>query len=144
MKRILALLSLVVLALTGCTSAQLAAAKPTAISLAQPAGYEVATLAIQRWPTKAPVIISDVRALLTDVLGTGAVMAPAQLTTWENAEATKLGLTAADLQTLDGLLQTGVVALQAQYGADIKAKLGVTATAILTNFNAGLAQAQSP
>jgi hypothetical protein len=127
--------------LPACTSAQLAAAKPTAISLAQPAGYEIAKIATQHWPTKAPAIIGDVRALLTDALGTGTILAPAQLTTFENSEAAKLGLTAADLQTLDGVLQTGVVALQAQYGADLKAGLGVTATAVLTNFNAGLAQA---
>lgn len=139
MKKLLTSLLLASL-FTGCAISTI---KQTSISAAQSAGFGVANYALKTWPNKAPAVIADVQVLLTDALTRSAPLLPSELTAWEANEAAKLNLPASDVQALDSLIQTGIVALQAQYQADVKAGLGVTATAILTNFNAGLAQATS-
>jgi hypothetical protein len=128
----------------GCTSAQITAAfnaaKPTAVTLSTTAGYDVARWAYLTHPKIAPAIVGDVQVLLQDSLNKGTALPP-QLTAWEAAEAASLGLPQADVTALDGLLQSGIVALQAQYTQEVEAKLGTTATQILTNFAAGVNQA---
>ena len=137
---LLAVLAAGVLGLVGCVGPGW---KATAISLAQPAGFTVGQDVMNKWPKQGPAIIADVQVLLTDTLTKNAPILPGALVVWEEAEAAKLGIPVADVADLDAAVQTGIVALQAQYQADVKAGLGVTATAILTNFNAGLAQALS-
>ena len=134
---ILAAIGLLV-GLLGCMNE--AQIKKTAISAAQPIGFAAADWLYTNKPAVAPQILADLHLLLADTLGSGTDL-PTELTAWEAKETKELGLPAAFVTDLDGVLRTGLVALQSQYQADLKAGLGVTATAILTNFDAGVKQA---
>ena len=143
MKRFLSILLCVSLSLTsGCfTTAQIEAAKPTAIQLATPFGFAVGQYIYKHNPTLATKLLPDVEAFLGDVLTKNTPVLSDDITTFVNAEATKVGLPVSDATALDNILLTQIVLVQSQFQTDVTNKLGTTVTQILVNFDAGLKQA---